>query len=276
MKAVTWPQRQTSVGTVDPVDDVALAARAIGLIDLTDLSDHSDVGSVVTLCERASRHGTAAVCVWPDFVTVARDTLSDTSVRIATVVNFPSGDDRPFAVGVLTDRVLTDGAHEVDVVLPHRAWSAGDHDRAAGVLDAVRARTGGAGALMKVILETGALVDGAAIRSAAEFAIERGADFVKTSTGKIPVSATPEAVEVMIEVIAATDRVVGIKPSGGISSLADAAAYLELCDRVMGAGWARPSTFRFGASGLLGALLSIVGDDAPPADGSADPTTSTY
>jgi deoxyribose-phosphate aldolase len=235
-------------------DRAALARRAIALVDLTDLADDASAASVETLCARAAEHGTAAVCVWPDFVTQAAAVLSITPVRIATVVDFPTGDERPHAVGVITERALADGAHEIDVVLPHRAWLAGDHARAAAVLTAVRAAADDR-ALVKVILETGEL-PADRVEDAARFAVEHGADFVKTSTGKTPVSATPEAVAAMLRVIAASDRPVGLKPSGGIRSVDDAAVYLALADEAMGPSWATPSTFRFGASGLLDALLA--------------------
>lgn len=259
---------------VDPPVDASVAAarRAIRLIDLTDLDDHSTADAVESLCGRAREHGTAAVCVWPDFVRVTAQALADSSVRVATVVNFPAGTDRPFAVGVLTERALADGADEIDVVLPYLAWLGGDTARAAAVLDAVRRTCGTGGATMKVILETGELPDTDAVARAARFAVEHGADFVKTSTGKTERSATPEAVGAMLAVISSTDRAVGIKPSGGIRTAADAARYLDLADAVMGDGWASPSTFRFGASGLLDALLAVVVGDAPtsPGDGYRD------
>jgi deoxyribose-phosphate aldolase len=251
--------------------DVVIARRAISLIDLTDLSDDSSAERVAALCERAATHGTAAVCVWPDFVAGATAQLTGTPVQVATVVNFPTGDERPFAVRVITERALADGADEIDVVLPYRAWLQGDTARAAQVLDTVRAATAGS-ALVKVILESGALPDAAATTRAAQFAIDRGADFVKTSTGKIPVSATPEAAAAILDAVASAGRPVGIKPSGGISTLAAAAGYLDLADRVMGAGWAAPSTFRFGASGLLGALLDVIDPGADSATPTAGPT----
>ena len=118
--------------------DVELARRAIALLDLTDLTDDASVEGIDRLCERAARHGTAAVCVWPDFVAQSVAALSGTPVLVATVVNFPSGDERPHAVRVLTERALDDGADEIDVVLPYRAWLAGDERRAADVIDGVR------------------------------------------------------------------------------------------------------------------------------------------
>ena len=236
--------------------DVELARRAIALLDLTDLTDDASEAGIDALCERAARHGTAAVCVWPDFVRQSIAALDGTPVLVATVVNFPSGDDRAHAVRVLTERALDDGADEIDVVLPYRAWLAGDATRAADVIAGVRDAT--SPTRMKVILETGALPDVAAIERAARFAIEQGADFIKTSTGKIETSATPEAAHTMLRVIAATERPVGIKPSGGIRTVADAALYLALADDIMGPDWASPATFRFGASGVLDALVAAL------------------
>ncbi|MFP5488362.1 MAG: deoxyribose-phosphate aldolase, partial [Acidimicrobiia bacterium] len=218
------------------------------------------------LCDRAAQAGTAAVCVWPDFVALAADRLTGLPIAVATVVNFPTGDERPFAVGVLTDRALDDGADEIDVVLPYRAFAGGDRDRADAVLSTVRSATDGR-ALMKVILETGELGAPELVREAAHFAIEHGADFVKTSTGKSKVSATPEAARAMLDEIAAADRSVGLKPSGGIGSAADADTYLSLAEATMGADFLQPATFRFGASGVLDALLAVAGGGTSASSG---------
>ncbi len=134
----------------------------------------------------------------------------------------------------------------------------GDDQIAADMVGEVKAACAEGGALLKVILETGRLPDAAAIRRAADIAIANGADFIKTSTGKTPVSATPEAARVMLEAIKASGRPVGLKPSGGIRTLADAATYLALADEMMGPGWASPATFRFGASGLHQTLLDAL------------------
>jgi deoxyribose-phosphate aldolase len=253
-------------------DDVRDALRAIALIDLTDLDDDSSAAAVEALCGRAVEHGTAAVCVWPDFVDVAVRCVTGSSVRVATVVDFPTGDERPHAVRLVTEHALADGADEIDVVLPYRAWSAGRTDRAALMLDEVRAAA--ADATVKVILETGALADTGSVSAAATFAIDHGADFVKTSTGKIAVSATPAAASAMLAAIRASGRAVGLKPSGGIRTLADARTYLALADEAMGADWATPATFRFGASGLLDALLAVAAGDADSGT-NADTDTGT-
>ena len=245
------------------------ARRAISLVDLTNLTDDCDEAAVVSLCERARRFGTAAVCVWPDFVASAVAALAGSDVEIATVVNFPSGNERIFSVVGQTERALADGATEIDLVLPYRSFVAGDTAHAAAMVRSVSAVTAGR-ARLKVILETGELPDTDTIRAAAELAVAEGADFIKTSTGKSPVSATAGAVTTMLQVIAGADRPVGIKPSGGISTADDAERYIGLAEAAMGPDWVGPSTFRFGASSLLTALLDaagVDGDTPPPPTG---------
>ena len=234
------------------------------MLDLTELGDHATVDDVTALCTRAiGPHGkVAAVCVWPRHVAHAARQLAATGVRIATVVNFPSGNDDIDAVVELARAAQLDGADEIDLVLPYRAFLAGDHARGAAMISAVRqAVAAGSGKTLKVILETGELGDLAVIRAAAELAIRHGADFIKTSTGKTPVSATLGATQVMLQVIHDLDPAVGLKPSGGIRTLADAAAHLAQADTIMGPAWASPATFRFGASGLLTALEAAIDGD---------------
>jgi deoxyribose-phosphate aldolase len=236
-----------------------VAHRVLSLLDLTDLSATASAATIERLCERAvGPHGTvAAVCVWPAFVAQCARDLAGTGVSVATVVNFPQGGTDVEAVQREVHAALEFGADELDVVMPYRAFVAGELEAAGAVLDAVwgiveHRRP------VKVILETGELPDLAAVAAASRFAIDHGADFLKTSTGTTPVSATPEAVATLLAVIHATDRLVGIKPSGGIGTLAAAAGYLAQADDVMGPAWARPSTFRFGASGLLDRLVAVI------------------
>ena len=239
--------------------DAEVARLAISLLDLTDLADDTTSAAAANLCERARGARVAAVCVWPQFVTLCADTLHGSGVRIATVVNFPSGEESIGEVLDTTSRALVDGADEIDVVLPYRAWLRGDTHVAADVLDGVRdlSSSGNPTATVKVIIETGELPDRAAIDRASHFVIARGADFVKTSTGKTPVSATLEAAEVIIEAIDVSGKPVGFKASGGIRTLDDARSYLELAATLMGEEWISPTTFRFGASSLLDALLAV-------------------
>jgi deoxyribose-phosphate aldolase len=165
------------------------------------------------------------------------------------------------------------GAHEIDLVMPYRAFAEGRADSAARMIRTVRVAA--RSRIVKVILETGMLREPGLIRRAADLAISEGADFVKTSTGKVEVNATPEAVVQLLEAARASGRRVGVKPSGGIRTLADARTYLELADAIMGPDWASPATFRFGASGLLDVLLAAIeaetGDDD---DGEGEPATA--
>lgn len=238
------------------IDRRETANRALSLLDLTDLSDDCTEDRVVDLCRRAvSSHGhVAAVCVWPRFVRRAKSTLDGTRVRVATVVNFPTGDEDVIDVVSMTRRAIEDGADEIDVVLPYRAVLAGDEARAVEMLENVR-RVASHPVVLKVILETGELPDDSMIIRCARLAVAAGADFIKTSTGKTPTSATVGAVETVLTVIAETTRPIGIKPSGGVKSLDDAARYLAVADRIMGPEWVSPATFRFGASGLLDGIL---------------------
>lgn len=239
---------------------VETARRALALLDLTELGDNATADDVTALCGRAvGPHGkVAAVCVWPRHVAHAVSLLAGTGVRIATVVNFPTGDEAiPHVVGQ-AEQALADGADEIDLVLPYHALLQGAIEHVALMLDSVRSVVPAGVKVLKVILETGELGDPAAIRAAALTAVENGADFIKTSTGKTPVSATLEATAIMLGVIHEVAWPVGLKPSGGIRTLADAAAYLAQADSIMGSEWATPATFRFGASGLLTALVATI------------------
>ena len=241
------------------MSDADMAVRALRCLDLTDLTDTCTDQAIDALCAKAldPRGPVAAVCVWPQFVKRSQDNLRGSSVRIATVVNFPAGGED---VGRVTDDVqeaLSDGANEIDLVLPYEALRRGDAKVATEMMEAVREMTD-QGRLLKVILETGELKEPALIEKASRLAIEAGADFIKTSTGKTPVSATPEAAEIMLNAIKSSGRPVGLKPSGGIRTAADAKIYLDLADHIMGPDWASPRTFRIGASSVYAALIATI------------------
>jgi deoxyribose-phosphate aldolase len=227
----------------------------LSLIDLTNLNDDCTEEDVVELCSRAQGEfgNTAAVCVWPRFVNLCASILRGTSIKVATVVNFPHGGTDVANVVATTIAVLDAGADEIDLVLPYQSMITGDEAQVLSILQAVR-EVVHAPAHLKVILETGELINLERIRRASELAIKSGADFIKTSTGKTKISATPEAVTTMLQVIRDSGRPVGLKPSGGIRTVADAQQYLDLADAIMGPQWATPRTFRFGASGLLDAV----------------------
>jgi deoxyribose-phosphate aldolase len=247
----------------------SVAARAIRLLDLTSLNDSDDAAAVSALCSRAlaAPGPVAAVCIWPRFITEARGLLEHSGIRVAAVANFPGGGDDIAAAVRETEDIVNNGADEVDLVMPYTRWLGGDVTVARDMIAACKAACG-ARVLLKVILETGDLRAPAKIHDAAADAIAAGADFVKTSTGKIAVSATLEAAEAMLRAIKESGQDVGFKAAGGIRDTAAAADYLALADRIMGANWADPRHFRFGASGLLDDLLKQLGA-APAASGNS-------
>lgn len=238
--------------------DRDVAARALACLDLTDLSDSCDEPDIERLCARASTPwgDVAAVCVWPKFVKDAKALLGASRVAVATVINFPHGREDAEAAEAEAEAARADGADELDLVLPWRAFVEGREDAARDVVRAVKVVAGSRP--LKVILESGELADDERVRRAADLAIEAGADFLKTSTGKTRSGATPGHAAAMLEAVAATAHPVGLKVSGGVRTLEDARAYLELADRRMGAGWATPEHFRIGASGLLGVLAKTL------------------
>ncbi len=245
--------------------DLADARRALACLDLTDLSDDASEAGTERLCARAvTPFGpVAAVCLWPRFVATAKRALAGSPVKVATVVNFPAGGEKTLEVVEEARRAAADGADEVDLVIAWRAVVGGRPGFAETQVARVRAALP-PHVRLKAILETGELVDPALIRIAAEAAIAGGSDFLKTSTGKTKVSATPEAVAVLIDAIRAAPRPVALKISGGVRTLVDASAYLAQVDAGLGTGWATPATFRFGASGLLDALAAALQGSAAP------------
>ena len=237
----------------------AMARRAIALVDLTSLNENDRAQDIRALCRRAvTPYGpVAAVCVYPRFVATARTELATLcaaeSVQVATVANFPGGDQASEQVLGQIARALADGADEIDVVMPWQALLGGRHDEARDLLAACRSAC--SDRTLKVILETGELGSPTLIRQAGKVAIETGADFLKTSTGKVAVNATLEAARVLLELIRDHGGTVGFKASGGIRTSEEAASYLALADRVMGSNWVHADHFRFGASSLLDDLI---------------------
>jgi deoxyribose-phosphate aldolase len=249
-------------------NESSLARRLLGLIDLTSLNPTDDDASVGALAALASTPAgrVAALCIWPRFISVARKRLSGTGVPIAVVANFPAGSSDVAAAASETAAAVADGADEVDVVFPYHAMLAGDDATGLSLVRACRAACGH-GVLLKVILEAGQLGSVQHIRHAAELAVEGGAHFIKTSTGKTQPGATLQAAETMLDVIAASKArgiEVGFKPSGGVSTMADAQAYLDLYEKRFGVGSATPDTFRIGASSLMKPVLAALGHGPAP------------
>jgi len=227
--------------------------QIIELIDLTNLSDNCDHAATELLCNQAitPAGSVAAVCVWPEFVPAAKQCLGDASnIDIATVINFPDGSESAKVCVSQIEKALAQGATEIDYVLPYRQLLAGDFSKVQIALESVR---GGVtdGVHLKVILETGELKNAQNIETASALAIDGGADFIKTSTGKVEVNATPEAAEIMLDVIAKKNPQTGFKAAGGIRTVTDAEMYLKLAEDKFGAPWLNAAHFRIGASGLL-------------------------
>ena len=188
-------------------------------------------------------------------------------MRVATVVNFPRGESAPEEVVQETRAARAAGAHEIDLVFPWRALIGGD--RGAGHELVSRCKEACGDAPLKVILETGELRTAELIRDASRIALAAGADFLKTSTGKAPVNATPEAVALMLEVIGEHGGRAGLKVAGGVATVADVQRYIALAADAYGAERLSPATLRFGASSLLKVLLAAIdGRGGSAAEGS--------
>lgn len=230
----------------------------ISLIDLTSLNDDDTAATIDALCVKAITPAgpVAAVCVLPQFVSIAAEALEATGVRVATVVNFPDGEDDPEAAARQTAALLDEGADEVDVVVPWRAHLAGDHEAVGRLVAACAQECPGH---LKAILETGSHGDPEATRAMADAALRAGAAFLKTSTGKRGPGADLASARILLEAVRAAEHPAGVKISGGVRTRAEAEAYLALAEEVMGMAWASPYTFRFGASGLLDDLLATRG-----------------
>lgn len=241
----------------EPRTLIGAARLALACLDLTSLNADDDERAIDALCERAvgrARHPlgpVAAVCVWPRFVTQARRGLP-AGLQVAAVANFPAGAlDADLAVRDAS-AIVEAGGDEVDLVLPYRAFAAGQRREAAALVAAVRRAT--TGRTLKLILETGELVAAPLIRDASLLGLDEGVDFLKTSTGKTPVSATLDAADVMLEAIDTHARrdEVGFKPAGGLRRVVDVLPYVERVRQVLGDAALTPRRLRFGASALLG------------------------
>ncbi len=245
----------------------AAALRALTLMDLTTLNDDDTNEKVIALCQQAksAAGNTAAICIYPRFIPIAKKQLHEQGtpdIRIATVTNFPHGNDDIVIAEAETKAAVAYGADEVDVVFPYRTLIAGDEITGFDLVKRCKAACGD-DVLLKVIIETGELKTPALIKRASEIAIEAGADFIKTSTGKVPVNATPEAAEIMLTVIKemGVAESVGFKPAGGVRTAEDAAQFLAMADRILGESWADKKHYRFGASSLLASLLETLGHE---------------
>ena len=239
---------------------------AIRMIDLTTLEGKDTPGKVRALAGKARRPdptdptipSVAALCVYPNMIATARAALEGSTVKIAAVATyFPSG-AAALDVKLLDVReAVALGADEIDMVIDRGAFLAGDYARVYDEIVAVKEAAGDAH--LKVILETGELETYDNVRRASVLAMAAGADFIKTSTGKVQPAATLPVTLVMLEAIRdfhqQTGRAVGMKPAGGIRTSKEAIAYLTVLYETLGPGWMTPDRFRFGASSLLNDVL---------------------
>jgi deoxyribose-phosphate aldolase len=239
---------------------------AIRMVDLTTLEGADTHGKVRSLCAKAMRPdpsdpavpAVAAVCVYPDLVAVAVEALQGSQVHVASVATaFPSG--RASLATKLVDvrEAVAAGADEIDMVIDRGAFLSGRYGQVFEEIVAVRAACGGAH--LKVILETGELATLDNVRRASVLALLAGADFIKTSTGKVAIASTPPVALVMLQAVReyadTTGDVRGVKLAGGIRASKDAIRYLVMASEVAGPRWLAADRFRFGASSLLNDLL---------------------
>ncbi len=242
--------------------DKEMARRVFSCIDNTTLNGTDNEAQVEAFCRHTMEMGhVAAVCVYPRFVSVTKKTLAGSGIKVASVAGaFPHG-QLPIALKIEEVKyAIGEGADEIDMVLSRGALLAGEdtlvRDEVALMKEACQGRT------LKVILETGELPSPTLIAKASLLAIDGGADFIKTSTGKIGVGATLEAAEIMLTVINENvkkgKKRVGFKAAGGISTPEEALAYAEMAKKIMGEDYVKNQTFRIGASRLTDRMHAIL------------------
>ena len=261
-RAASFTQRSLKTST-----KLAGLKLVVSMCDLTTLEGKDTPGKVAYLCRKALAPLAAkyavpacgAVCVYPNLVRHARRFLGDASpVHLASVATgFPSG-QYPLPTKLAeVRRAVGDGADEIDMVIDRGAFLAGEHAQVADEIAATKAACGTAH--LKVILETGELVTYDNVRRASQLAMEAGADFIKTSTGKVTPAATMPVTLVMLEAIRdhffATGVRIGMKPAGGIRTSKQALHYLVMVKETLGDDWLTPNLFRFGASTLVNDVL---------------------
>ena len=241
----------------------------LGMTDLTSLKPTDTNSSITRLVNKVNEFQKrfpdyplpASICVYPNFARTVKETLTVPGVHTTVVAGCFPASQSFLEVKVMESRMaVADGADEVDIVLALNSFLDHNLTRCEDEIRAVRKVT--EGAVLKVILETGALADEAAIREASFLAMESGADFIKTSTGKMEPSATPFAAIVMCNCIkeyyGKTGRKIGFKPAGGISTAKDAAVYYAIAETVLGQEWLTPALLRFGASRVANSIMSEV------------------
>ena len=238
----------------------------LSMIDLTTLEGKDSPGKVKQLCYKAAHlhdqypdlPNVAAICVYPTMVPIAKKALNGTNINIASVAtSFPSGMADLQSKLDEVKSVVDAGANEIDMVISRGRFLRGDYNYVSDEIAQVKEACGDAH--LKVILETGELVTLDNVRLASDIAMEAGADFIKTSTGKVSPAATSPVVLTMLEAIrdfeTKTGEKIGMKPAGGIGTAKQAIQYLVMVKETLGEDWLSPDLFRFGASSLANDVL---------------------
>lgn len=257
-----------------PSDDKEILKKIFSLIDLTTLSEKDNIRNVTQMCERVnmlpeaypSVPNVAAICVYPDLISVVKETLDNPLVSIASVGGgFPAAQTYTNIKVMEIEQAIAMGAEEIDIVLPVGKFLMDEVEYVEYEIQVIKQRIGSV--LLKVILETGSLQDYSLIRKASMLAIGAGANFIKTSTGKVSPGATPEAMVIMCNAINdyynRTGIKVGIKPAGGISDTSTAILYYAIVREILGESWLNSERFRIGASRLANHLLAQIFDQGP-------------
>jgi deoxyribose-phosphate aldolase len=239
---------------------------ALNMIDLTTLEGKDSEGKVKQLCSKAMHlheaypglPTVAAVCVYPSMVKTAKTALAGSGIKVASVATaFPSGQSTAEIKLLDTKFAVDNGADEVDMVISRGRFLQGDYNFVFDEIAAIKEACGTA--RLKVILETGELVTLDKVRKASDIAMYAGADFIKTSTGKVTPAATMPVTLVMLEAIRdfyyKTGKMIGMKPAGGISKAKLALHYLIMVNETLGEDWMNNHWFRFGASSLANDIL---------------------
>lgn len=254
-----------------------LYKACFGIMDQTTLANDDTPASVKAMVEKVNALRTAfpdfplpaSCCVYPNFASVVAATRASKELHVTCVAAcFPTSQSFLEVKLKEVEMAVRDGADEIDIVLALNSFLVGDYDKAGAEIKAVSdlikklSQELGRPVILKVILETGLLPNTEAIADASFLAMENGADFIKTSTGKVKVNATPQAAYVMCECIKKfyekTGRKVGFKPAGGVSSALDAVCYWTIVKTVLGEEWLNKNLFRFGVSSLANKLLTAV------------------
>jgi len=257
---------ENAKAAIPPGENRDLLPQIFSLIDLTSLSEQDNIENIAILCEKVNHladaypemPGVASICIYPELVAVVKEILDNPLTSIASVGGgFPASQTFTNIKVMEIEQAIQQGAEEIDIVMPVGKFLMDDLEYVEYEIQVIKQRIGSV--LLKVILETGSLEEFSLIRKASLLAIGAGADFIKTSTGKVSPGATPEAVIVMCCAIKdyynRTGKKIGIKPAGGISDTQTALLYYHIVKEILGEAWLSSERFRIGASRLANRIL---------------------